>query len=57
MDIIYTLQSSSQFTVEPTTGVIKVTGSFDREMKSFYNLTVTATDQGGLNASEQGKLF
>ena len=54
MEIKYTLQPNSSFSIEQTTGVIKVTGRFDRELQSVYNLTVTAIDKGGLNVSEQG---
>jgi hypothetical protein len=55
MAITYTLESSSGFSIGSTSGIISVTRSFDRETQSVYNLTVTATDQGGLNVSEQGK--
>ena len=54
MEIKYTLQPNSSFSIEQTTGVIKVSGRFDRELQSVYNLTVTAIDKGGLNVSEQG---
>ena len=55
MDITYTLEGFPGFNIGSTSGIIGVTGSFDREMQSVYNLTVTARDQGGLNVSEQGK--
>ena len=54
MAITYALKGSPEFTIGLTSGLISITGSFDREMQSMYNLTVTVTDQGGLNASEQG---
>ncbi len=55
MTIIYTLQGPSGFSIGSTSGIISATGTFDREIQSVYNLTVTATDQGGLNVSELGK--
>ena len=53
MDITYALDGFPGFSIGSTSGIISVTGSFDREMQSVYNLTVTARDQGGLNVSEQ----
>jgi hypothetical protein len=54
MDITYSLEGSPGFSIGSTSGIISVTGTFDRERQSVYNITVTARDQGGLNVSEQG---
>ena len=44
----YTLSQESQdyFTIEPQTGTIRSSVTFDREMNSSYEITVTATDLG-----------
>ena len=54
MAITYALKGSSEFSIGSTSGLITITGSFDREMQAVYNVTVTATDRGGLNTSEHG---
>ena len=49
--------SGGMFSIEKNTGVITVTGTFDRETQAVYSLNVTAIDKGGLNTTEQGNTF
>ncbi|XP_022092788.1 protocadherin-16-like [Acanthaster planci] len=44
--ITYTLEGSSAFGINPSTGVITTTQSLDRERTASYDMTVTATDHG-----------
>lgn len=57
-DITYSISSITNsgdglFTIDPTTGIVSVSGALDRETQSLYEITVLATD-GGSNPS---KLF
>ncbi|KAG1676563.1 Protein dachsous [Nymphon striatum] len=51
-EITYSLSNETQwlFTINNRTGVIRTTGKFDREKKSFYHFEVRATDGGRYNA-------
>lgn len=44
--ILYSINGSVPFTVEPTSGTITVSGPLDREMVDMYRFEVVATDRG-----------
>jgi len=51
--ISYSLDRSSPFAIDATTGIIRTTANLDRETISSYTLTCTATDHGKPSLAKQ----